>query len=526
MIERKILIGMLTSTAYLQKVRKVWNPKYVTSTTARLLCGWAIDYFDTYGEACGAHIEDIFYSKLLAGGIESTVAQEIEEDILPELSEEWTSSEGINVDFLLNETIKSFNVAKFKALSENIDATLSNKNVTNSDRIAAVEKLREEATPVRVIKDDALDSKSQELGEAVRNAFTLQNQPLLKFPSALGEFWGSQFVAGGFIALLAPEKRGKTWQLLDIMMLAIAQGVNVAFFQAGDMSTPEQLRRMASYIAQQPYKEASNKEAAYITVKDCSKNQINTCTRKERECDFGCWEDMGEDFEINSTTKEQLIEAVELNSGYLPCFGCAEYKSKGLGAVWLQKQEFQEPLEAEEAEEAVLKYLAKHKGRFKISSHANGTLSVRKMKEIQDDWQDEDGFIAQMILLDYADLLVPSFPAEFRHQQNQIWKELRGMSQTPREEIRPLIITPTQADAAAYSVDTLKLGNFSEDKRKFAHVTAFYGLNQDTKGREKSLGVLRINELIVREGASQGDRQVAILQNLDRGRPRTGSMFV
>ena len=206
MIERKILIGMLTNTAYLQQVSKIWNPRLVESTTARLLMGWAMEYFAEYGQACGAHIEDIFYTKL-ATGLDATVAADIEENILPELSEEYESGGAINVEFLVKETIKSFNTVKFKALSNEIDATLSNKNVAAGDRVEAVEKLRANATPVRIIKDDSLDASSPEMEEAVRRAFSDQSTPLFKFPGALGEFWGSQFVAGGFIALLAPETK-------------------------------------------------------------------------------------------------------------------------------------------------------------------------------------------------------------------------------------------------------------------------------------------------------------------------------
>ena len=522
MIERKILIGMLTNTAYLQQVSKIWNPRLVESTTARMLMGWAMEYFAEYKQACGAHIEDIFYVKL-AAGLDLSMASDIEENILPELSDEYESGGAINVDFLIKETIKSFNTVKFKSLGNEIEATLSNKNVAAGDRVEAIEKLRANTTPVRIIKDASLDASRPEMQEAVRRAFSDQATPLFKFPGSLGEFWGSQFVAGGFIALLAPEKRGKTWQLLEIAMLAARQGIRVAFFQAGDMSDPEQLRRMTSYIARRPYKEHHETES-YIAVKDCKLNQLNICTRDERLCDFGCWDGFAEDFEFKSTTRDQLVEAYEINRGYIPCYGCAEWKKKDIGAIWLQKRTLDEVLEAEEAVRIFTRFFKKYKGTVRLSSHANGTLSVRKMKEIQDDWE-EEGFIPELILLDYADLCVPSQQAEFRHQQNQIWKELRGMTQTSRAGVFPLIVTPTQADSQAYTVDTLRLSNFSEDKRKFAHVTAFYGLNQDTKGREKSLGVLRINELLIREGAGAGDRQVTILQDLDNGRPRTASMF-
>ena len=124
-----------------------------------------------------------------------------------------------------------------------------------------------------------------------------------------------------------------------------------------------------------------------------------------------------------------------------------------------------------------------------------------------------------MIVIDYADLLVGE-AKDFRHLQNEIWKDLRRLSQ---EKGQPLVITATQADAKSYDADKLKLTNFSEDKRKYAHVTAFYGLNQDKFGREKQIGILRINELLLREGDFGVGNQVFILQNLGRGKAFLGS---
>ena len=53
--------------------------------------------------------------------------------------------------------------------------------------------------------------------------------------------------------------------------------------------------------------------------------------------------------------------------------------------------------------------------------------------------------------------------------------------------MKPLVVTATQADANSYDRTSLKMSNFSEDKRKLAHVTAMYGLNQDPAGREKGI---------------------------------------
>ena len=86
-------------------------------------------------------------------------------------------------------------------------------------------------------------------------------------------------------------------------------------------------------------------------------------------------------------------------------------------------------------------------------------------------------------------------------------------------------MTATQSDAASYEQYRLKMKNFSEDKRKYAHVSSMYGLNQDPKDREKEIGVMRINEIVIREGAFKNTNEVVVLQNLKRGRPYLGSFW-
>ena len=87
------------------------------------------------------------------------------------------------------------------------------------------------------------------------------------------------------------------------------------------------------------------------------------------------------------------------------------------------------------------------------------------------------------------------------------------------------LVTVTQADAASYEQDKLKLKNFSEDKRKYAHVTAMYALNQDKTGREKKLGIVRIGELVVREDDFDVSREVYLLQSLKTGQPFLASFW-
>jgi hypothetical protein len=175
-----------------------------------------------------------------------------------------------------------------------------------------------------------------------------------------------------------------------------------------------------------------------------------------------------------------------------------------------------------ESKNIVKNFFMTNERRFKVSTHPNNTLSLTQIRAKLDIWEKEDEFVPDVIIIDYADLLATDKRMEFRHQQNEIWKGLRRLSQ---EKGQPLVVTATQADAASYEKGRLRLSNFSEDKRKYGHVTAFFGLNQDPKGREKAIGIMRINELILREDEFDMSREITILQNLRRGRPCLASYW-
>lgn len=523
MIERKIIIALITSTAYLKKIRPVWDSMLIESSTARILANWCIAHFDKYSKAPNKEIETVFFQKVKEG-LDKEIAEEIEEDILPDLSEESTDDD-FDLDFIVSESLSYFKARQLTQLSDQITNVLEKGQGSHDDRVKQAEELRANFKPINTEVDDSLDLRSEKAMRAMRRAFTKANEPIIKFPKQLGQFWNSQFVPGAFISFLAPEKRGKTFLLLEIAYQAVKQGRKAVFFQAGDMNESEQLKRFGIFLNKR-----SNLEkycaAHFAPVRDCIYNQLDTCNKPERECDFGVFSDMSPGV-VGELSFSELKEAYSDsdNEDYKPCFNCLDYDKYKLGAVWLKKIPKVTPITHVEAVEAAKNFFKKYKGVFKLATYANGTLSFNKIDMVLDNWQAQENFIADVILIDYMDIMDSGLKGDFRHQENQKWKDARKLSQTKRGETLPLVISPTQADAKAYETHTLKLGNFSEDKRKYAHVTAMYGLNQDPKGREKAIGLLRINEIIIREGEYNNNNEVTVLQNLRQGRPFTGSFF-
>ena len=89
MIERRIVIGLITSTEYLNQIRSSWDDRYLQSKVASRIAGWCIEYYDKYNKAPNQDIEGIYFQKLKAKPpLPEDIAEEIEQDILPGLSDE------------------------------------------------------------------------------------------------------------------------------------------------------------------------------------------------------------------------------------------------------------------------------------------------------------------------------------------------------------------------------------------------------------------------------------------------------
>lgn len=134
MIERKIIIGLITSTEYCQKVKDIFNVRLLDSSTAKRIATWVWEYFGKYNKAPGRDIEPIFYSKVKEHKFPKDLAEEIEQDILPSLSEEY-EKEPTNLEYLVVETEKYLNEQHIKLFTENIQGMITAGKLEDAEKL-------------------------------------------------------------------------------------------------------------------------------------------------------------------------------------------------------------------------------------------------------------------------------------------------------------------------------------------------------------------------------------------------------
>lgn len=495
-IERQIAIAMITSNQFLSEIQPIYKRELLEIPYCQLIAKWCLGYFDKYEKAPSKHIQDIF-NKEVKRGIDSEYEDLIEE-FLDSLSQEYTESETLNIDYLLQEAENRFASQDIKNLTKDILQEVENNNVTEAKAILA------RYSPVELPKSEAINPFDNE--EKLREAFENEDEVLFKLPGALGKFTEGQFCRESLISIQAPEKRGKTWWQMFFALTASSQRNNVAFFQVGDMSEGQMIKRQAIYLAKRSNKKKYCSRTLIPTM-DCWHNQTDSCDMDERTCDVGV---------VFGTKESRKYISFDDAEGYEPCVECRKDNPKEFrGAVWYKERDRVDPLTWKQS----LKYMQKQKKRmgkkqFKLSTHPNSTINIRGIKSQLDIWERYDGFIPDVIIIDYADILAPEDNRQDKRDQvNETWKALRRLSQ----ERKCCVISATQADADSYDKKSQNLKNFSEDKRKYAHVTLSLALNQTPQ--EKERGIMRIGSLLAREDDFSLLQEVKVLQCLQIGRP-------
>lgn len=492
--ERKLLINMIVSTKFLEGLTSFYKPDLIEPKYAHTVAEWCMNHFEEFHEAPAAHIKDIF--DFHSDRMEETERGLIS-DLLSSLSSEYEKTEGSSVKYLLSQAGEYFKKRYLLSLSKQIGACLSDGETQEAENLFVSYKL------VGGTELHGRDLNKLDGGDLI-DMFEQVQTPLFTLPGKLGWKLDSEFSRDSFFAILGPEKRGKTWWLNEIAIRAVKARCNVALFQIGDMSEAQIMVRMSIRLAGR-----SNKARYCVEhetpVPDCLLNQLGRCPKEKKGRSLGS--------EIDRLKLKEMFLSGK-HSDHVPCHKCD--KSDGFkGSLWYAMKPEAKPLTGRDAFRAWQTFKSRTKGRsFYLSVHPSDSLSVTELKGVLNRWEASDGFIPDVVVIDYADNLAPEDrKADFRHQQHRTWQLLRGLSQ----EKHCLVVTATQANAASYDQQTLAMKHFSEDKRKYAEVTAMIGLNQNQD--EKVSGLMRINLIVQREGEFYSKETVKVAQDLRIGRP-------
>ena len=421
--ENRILASMLTNKLVLGKIREKWNSDGLFSSKwANTIAKWAISYYDRHAEAPKQSINAIF-SNWVDRHSESPELEPMEM-FMSELSRVY-SKEKLGTSYVLEMAENVFSQNKMELHIRKAQGLISVGKITEAN------ELMQSYNPILISEESWTDVFSDV--NAMEQAFTESFEPVISYKDSLGTFMKGQLTRDAFISFMSPEKRGKTFWLIDMAFTALSQDRNVVFFEVGDMSRGQILRRFSQRFTKRPVKAGTIKIPKML---------------------------------------HKAGDSVEV-----------EY----------QEKTFAEDLTFEEVRTNLVRLQERLSNKFKLSCHPSNSISAKGLESKLNELI-RTGWVPDVVILDYADLLAPNRSGlESRDAINETWKTLRSISQ----QYHLLLVTATQSDAQSYQSNTLGMQNFSEDKRKLAHCTGMIGINQTPM--EKMQQVQRLNWIVLRE---------------------------
>jgi replicative DNA helicase len=252
-------------------------------------------------------------------------------------------------------------------------------------------------------------------------------------------------------------------------------------------------------------------------VFDCAHNQDNSCRNVERTTG-----------NIKLMTPDGSLPKFEGYQGnHKVCTACRFFGSKDRTG----NHRFKASYWRESVTQAVLtksEFMNRVKSFFKYSRGEGVLLTYPANKATMADisrgiqvLKDNTGFVADVIVLDYADIVKPGHNRRNKIEEiNETWMDMKGMA----EEEHCAFISCTQGNRESGESENTKANQVSGYIGKNDHVDGQFALSQNEA--EKRWGVIRASTSLHRWQQFDESRQVFVLQNLELSQVLLDSAWV
>ena len=501
-LEREAVTALIMSDKAVLSTREYIDLGLFSNFLTKNVAQWCLEFFDKYGKSPKLHIKDLYEAN--KSKVDDATAELIEL-FLVNLSDTFASQATYNEDFATERLVEFLNLSRAAQLLDNVGDSLDRVDAQKViDQIQEFQPIKLNSNPM-CSYDDLLYLAEDRM----------EMPPLMEYPGALGQLLGP-VSRSSFNVILATEKRGKSQFMLYFAKLAAKKKRRVLFISAGDMTLEEisERERLAATGMNQKLKEP---QIVFQPVLDCRQSQTGSCM----EYDFD---------DLNLPSGEKLIpeEVLDKHPDHTPCTKCRRSETNWKEfkpAVWWEAVEMR-PVSKETINAALMDY----QKQFKKLCGKNGKVDFLffatktcQPEDIESELKKrmEAGEPVDVLVLDYMDILAAPNRARRMDERNQInatWEEMRRISQV----YDLALITATQGNRSMYDSDA-EQGSTSEDKRKAAHVTCMYALNQ--KPYEKEQGLIRVGVLFKRDGDANLLQEATVLHSFSLGKVHIASFL-
>ena len=456
--EQTLIASLIFSTKANRELQKIGIELYsgiLQSQAAKYIATWCIDYVEKYTTAPGPTIQKICNTYLES---EPDKAEyKLANKLIQTITTEYTIDD--NWEYLLDGIFQHIKEKQFEKLKANIEICLSKNDVSSAEELLTVFK---------TAKREKIEGISLKQNELVAKIVTdnSEDETILTFPGALGQLVGD-LQRGDLFAVASPAKRGKSWFLQESAIRAALQKKVVVYYSL-EMNEKQVLSRIAQQLT----------------------NEIRYLPHDSEVDDSG-------------TTYKNVI---------LPTFdGIDAIRQNNTRKYGMNRKLVADKLKKFDTMSG--------RGDIHVCCFPAYSADVKRINQHLDELEREKNIIPDVIVVDYADILLSSNRQDYRHQIDLIWKSLRGLAQ----ERSVLCITASHTNKSTYS-KSMGQGDLAEDTRKLNHVSCMIGMNQSNQDKENF--VWRAVSLANRHGAFNSADEVVILHNFEIGRTYIDSRWM
>lgn len=496
-LEQQILIGIITNTNFLKRIRNKLKKPHLKSDYSNFILKWVFDYFDNYGKAPGKEIRKIYLANKSQVKLEASKLISI---FLKTLSKSYEQQKDFNSEYLYDQAVNYIRKRDLELLVNRIGKFLERDKIgIASASLVDFQLVHKETSEIFNPFDF----------EYIKANFEERDEGIVELPDALGRLLGP-LDRSMLVSFTAPEKRGKTWWLIEMAIQSLIQGRKVLFvsFEMSERQVRNRFwhRLTASYRVVEERKR--QKKRILIPILDCLKNQQGLCLEYNRPSVYLFKE--GRD-------KPTFDNANKL---YKPCTLCLDERgprSKKFEATfWYEEAKlsmFSENLVKEKAK--AIKDIFGDNLRVKCfpAFTANSTDILNVINELEVN----EGFLTDVLVDDYLDIHANEGNLLGRENIDAMWKKAKSTA----AQKKLLYITADQSAKVTYEKD-IKLQDTSEDKRKNAHVDIKVGINfyEENTNDDLERGIQGVRlALLAHRHRIMSRNQILVLQQLVIGQP-------
>ena len=500
-LDRHIITAMIMNSRYLREVRDMYADTLLSTDYARKVAQWCIKYFDKHGEAPAGNIQTLYDIEVAHKRLKTEQA-EIIQKFLSSISDRFDREGGdssINVELLLDETVKWFKRRDLEQLKRDIEDTVETAGADEAEQLVRTHKYieRTSVSGYNPLTDE----------DSLNRVFETPPEPLLFFPGAAGKLLNAAMTRDQCIGLMGPPKARKTFLLMEVILRAAVARLNACLFELGDMSKDQMDRRLFGNLTKKPTMTRYLGETE-VPELDCWWCQTNSCPLPKGP---------HRDEPIRQEAQYALPRAT---GNYRPCPAAGKCK-ECRPTVTLCNRAWNDLMTKEDAFQSRAN-LARHMGTSELmfENRPNNTFTVEMIDDTLKQWKEKRGFVPDVIAIDYdATMKRERGAKDMRESYIEQWKGFRKLSQ----EWHCLVIPASQTDADGLDVENLKLSMFSGSVEKYQHCTgmlALHGLRSELR-----LGLCRLSWAMGRMEELGLDDQVVLLQHLRINNPSVASFW-